>query len=359
MSTRILIASGVRHAADYVELLRATPGVALVGIAEPGDAPATARADSARLAAEVGVPLLDLADGLAACDAVVVCSEPTRHAALAVAALAAGRSVLIDKPAGVTAQEAEALEAAAARAPEAVVTAVHRLLSPAVVRARASVDGGGIGLPLGVHAEWIASGGLDGTTVERPELVCDPALSGGGELMNFGWYPLLALHHLTGLDVVEVTAFGGALFDGPHARFGVEDSAVLSLLLDRGVTATVTVARVPAGISDEPVASTLRVLGSHGHLVVDESAPSIRVRSTGDAAPSRRTMGGSAGAAALRACFAEFLAAVRGEGTVTLGLPDITRVLRVLDAARESISTGAPVRVAAASPHTGTGRPPA
>jgi predicted dehydrogenase len=353
MNTRILVASGVRHAADYVDLLRGTPDVQLVGIAEADDAPAGAREDGERLAAEAGVPFRSLAEGLAACDAVVVCSEPTRHAALAVQALDAGRSVLVDKPAGVTAQEAEALEAAAALAPQAVLTAVHRLLSPAVVRARASIDAGGIGLPLGVHAEWIASGGLDGTTVERPELVCDPALSGGGELMNFGWYPLLALGHLTGLQVLEVTAFGGALFDGPHAGFGVEDSAVLSLLLERGVSATVTVARVPAGVSDEPVSSIVRVLGSHGHLVVDEAAPAIRVRSTGDAAPSRRTIGGSAGGAALRACFAEFLAAVRGEGTVTLGPADITRVLRVLDAARASIATGFPVRVSPSSATAG------
>lgn len=244
---RILIASGVRHARDYVPLLRSLPGIEVIGCADTEDSPF--RDDSAALAAATGIPFLDLEQGLASCDIALVCSEPTRHADFAVTALEAGRHVIVDKPAATTTRDAQRLWEAADRS-RGLLTAVHRLHSPQIARARRTVDSGAIGLPLAVDAEWLAAGGLDGATVERPELVCDPALSGGGELMNFGWYPALAIRYLTGLEVEEVVAFSSAaphvpLFDGPHGAYGVEDAAVLSLRLGNGVVATVTVSRTP------------------------------------------------------------------------------------------------------------------
>lgn len=345
MTDRVLIASGVRHAADYIDLLRRRDAVEVVGIAESDDAASPQRRDSERLAAATGLPFLPLIEALGRCDAVVVCSEPTRHATLAVQAIAAGRHVLIDKPAATTSAEVRMIQRAARGHPEVVVGSVHRLLSPAIVRARHTIDTGGIGLPLGLDAEWIASGGLDGTTVERPELVCDPRLSGGGELTNFGWYPLLAIAYLSGLKVVQATAFAGAVFDGPHRDFGVEDTAILSLLLERGVTATVTVSRVPAGVSTEPIASTLRVLGSHGHLQVDETSPTLTVRHQGDTSATRPTIGGSAGHNALAACFDDFFTGLHTGSALTVSLDDIAHTLAVLDAARESITHGRPATV--------------
>ncbi|WP_234433426.1 Gfo/Idh/MocA family protein, partial [Streptomyces sp. NRRL WC-3549] len=257
---RVLIVSGVRHARDYVPLLRSLPGIEVVGCADTPDSPFAE--DDAALASATGIPLLDLDQGLASCDIALVCSEPTRHVDLAVRALEAGRHVLVDKPAATDTRGAQRLWEAADRAP-GLLTSVHRLYSPQLVRARRIVDSGAIGLPLAVDAEWLAAGGLDGTTVERPELVCDPALSGGGELMNFGWYPALAIRHLTGLEVEEVVAFSSAaphapLFAGPHGAYGVEDAAVLSLRLRNGVVATATVARTPAGVGPAPVSSNLR-----------------------------------------------------------------------------------------------------
>jgi predicted dehydrogenase len=342
----VLLTSGVRHARDYVDLLREVRDVRLIGIAEEPGAPAWAMDDSVSLARDCGLDVVDMRSGLAQADAAVICSEPARHASLARRAIRAGCHVLIDKPAAVTSQEFDALAREATAAASQVVTSVHRLLSPAIVRARRIVDDGAVGLPLSVDLEWIASGGLVGSTVERPELVCDPALSGGGELTNFGWYPILALHHLTGLEVKDVAGFAGPLFGGPHARFGVEDTAVLSIGLEHGVTSTVTVSRVAAGVGSEPVSSTGVVLGSHGHLVLDESRPDCALGSIDDPAVSRRRLGGSAGAAALRACFADFFDAIRTGGPVALPLADIGKAMRVLDAAREAVATGRRVRLA-------------
>ncbi len=344
-TTSVLVASGVRHARDYVEILRQVPTVRLIGIAEESTAPEWATGDSAELAETCGLTLVEMSEGLAAADAAVVCSEPSRHAAIARQALRAGCHVLIDKPAAVNSAEFELLALEAAAAPAQVVTSIHRLLSPAIVRARRIIDSGAIGLPLSVDLEWIASGGLDGSTVERPELVCDPVLSGGGELTNFGWYPILALHHLTGLEVVDIAGFGGALFGGPHADFGVEDTAVLSIGLEHGVTSTVTVSRAAVGVGSEPVSSTGVVLGSHGHLVLDESRPDAAIRTLGSPTTTHRRILESAGAAALDACFNDFIGAVRGNVQVALQLADIGRAVQILDAAREAIASGSVVRL--------------
>lgn len=346
---RILIVSGVRHARDYVPLLRSLPGIEVIGCADTADSPFAE--DSAALAATTGIPLLDLDEGLASCDIALVCSEPTRHADLAVRALEAGRHVVVDKPAATGTRAAERLWDAADRAP-GLLTAVHRLYSPQIARARRIVDSGAIGLPLAVDAEWLAAGGLDGSTVERPELVCDPALSGGGELMNFGWYPALAIRHLTGLEVEEVVAFGsgaphGPLFDGPHGTYGVEDAAVLSLRLRNGVVATATVARTPAGVGPAPVSSSLRVLGSHGHVLADEDAPSVAVRGA-DGERVSRQVGGPAGLTALRRLFTEFCDDIRYGRTPLVTAADMYAAVAVVEAGLASAHLdGTPVTPAA------------
>ncbi|MFF1464057.1 Gfo/Idh/MocA family protein [Streptomyces sp. NPDC058330] len=351
---RILIVSGVRHARDYVPLLRSLPGVEVIGCADTADSPFAE--DSADLASTTGLPLLDLDQGLASCDVALVCSEPTRHVDLAVRALEAGRHVLVDKPAATDTRGAQRLWEAADRSP-GLLSAVHRLHSPQIVRARRLVDSGAIGLPLAVDAEWIAAGGLDGTTVERPELVCDPALSGGGELVNFGWYPALAIRHLTGLEVEEVVAFSSAaphapLFGGPHGTYGVEDAAVLSLRLRNGVVATATVARAPAGVGPAPVSSSLRVLGSHGHVLADEDAPSVTVRAADGGRLSRR-IGGPAGVTALRRLFTEFGDDIRLGRTPSVSAADIYAAVAVVEAALSSArQDGAPVVPAARTADT-------
>lgn len=337
--------SGERHGEDYLKVLRTIPEVQLLGVAEAEDAPTCRARASRELAERNDLPLLGLAEALATCEAVVICSEVSRHAALTANALAGGCHVLVDKPPALSAREFEAATAAASESTTQVLSCIHRLLSPALVRARRNLAEGAVGLPLSIDVEWIASGGMDGTTVESPELVCDPRLSGGGELSNFGWYPVLAVANLTGLSIVEVFAFGGALFGGPHASYGVEDTAVLSLLLERGATATITISRVPAGISTEAVSSSFRIVGSHGALTFDEAEAAVRLRRTTDAAGGRLTVGGDPGDRALRACFDEFLAAVRGERPTVLGIAEMTEALAVIDAARMSLRSSVPVPV--------------
>jgi len=277
MALRVAVLSAVRHATDYLRLLGQDQRVELVAVAEEPSAPEWMRADSRAAAERAGVRYTEtVAEVLdpARVDLVLVCSSPARHARLALAALFAGIDVLIDKPVAATLEDADALVEAAERTGR-VCAVVNRTHAPALRRARAWVDAGHVGLPRHLDMEFLASGAHFATSVERPELVVDPALSGGGEMLNFLCYCADAVTYLTGLRAVEVHAFTGALFSELHAEHGVEDSAVVSILLERGVTATVTLGRVPYAPGTTPTTSSLRLLGSHGHAVVDDDRPAV------------------------------------------------------------------------------------
>ncbi|PFG38629.1 putative dehydrogenase [Georgenia soli] len=335
---RVSLLSGVRHAADYLRVLGADPRVELVVVAEEPDAPGWVRADSRRVAERAGAGYTEDVPGAldpTVTDLVVVCSEPTRHARLAVQALEAGVDVLVDKPVATSLADAEAVLAAAARTGR-VCAVVNRTHTPALRRARGWIDAGHVGLPLHLDLEFFASGAHFATSVERPQLVVDTALSGGGEIMNFLGYCADAAHYLTGLRTREVHAMAGALFSPAHSDAGVEDTAVVTLGLERGVTATVTLGRVPHAPGGTPTTSSVRVLGSHGHAVADDDVPAVsRFDGSG-----RATLAADAGQVAVSAYVGHVVDAL-----LTGAQPDYTvaharDAMAVIDAAYRSLATG-------------------
>ncbi|WP_020389295.1 Gfo/Idh/MocA family protein [Kribbella catacumbae] len=343
---RVGFLSGVRHALPYADLLGKDARVEIVGVAEGYDAPAWVREDSEAAARSMGVrfhqDLPSLLDPELV-DVLVVCSEPTRHASLAVAALEAGLPVLVDKPVATTSKEVETIQQAAALAGRPVGI-VNRLDSPAVQRLRRWVDAGHLGLPLHIDAEWFAGGAHFATSVERPELVVDPALSGGGELLNFLLYPLDYIRHLTGLEVVEIYCEAATLFNEPHRASGVEDCAVVSLLLERGVTATVTLGRVPAAPGLGPVSSSLRLLGSHGHATADDDFPQVRRYDTEGGVQSMPVEGPSS-VAILRRFLVPCILDLAAGRQPNYSLADAHTSLAVTEAAYRSAQLNQPVRV--------------
>lgn len=95
------------------------------------DARLTERADDVLHAADV--------------DAVVVATPSSTHAALAVAALASGRHVLVEKPMALSVEDALAVERAAAAAGTVLLVGHLMLYHPVVERLRALIDSGELG----------------------------------------------------------------------------------------------------------------------------------------------------------------------------------------------------------------------
>src|SRR3954452_2814270 len=278
----LLILSGVRHAASYLPVIEAHPDTVLRGLCEEAGAPEWAHRDTRQLAEKYGGPFTTDPEAALArddVDLVLVCSEPTRHARLAAQALSTGKHVLMDKPMATTLDEC-AMLAEAAEGASGKFTIVHRLFAPPIQRARRQIDAGLIGLVRSLDVEFLASGVHFSTSVERPEFVANPALSGGGELLNFMVYPVDYLRYLTGAEPVEVFAEADTFFFEEHKSFGVEDVGILSVLLEHAILATLTVGRVPYAPTPAPGSSELRIIGSHGHLTVDENRPQMNIWST-------------------------------------------------------------------------------
>ncbi len=345
----LLVLSAVRHAASYLPVFAAHPDTVIRAIVEEPDAPAWAHSDARILAEKYGVPVLpDPADALARndVDLVLVCSEPTRHARLAAQALRAGKHVLVDKPMAVTRDECALVAEAAAHAPGRKFTVVHRLFGSPIQRARQAIDAGHLGLVRAADCEFLSSGVFFGTSVERPEFVANPALSGGGELMNFMVYPVDYLHYLTGARVEEVFAEAGAFFFDAHKQFGVEDVGILSLRLEHGIIASLTVGRVPFAPTPGTGASTLRLIGSHGHMTIDENRPQLDIWST---VTERRghTIGGESAPSTVATQIRAFIGDIREDRTPLYGVHDAWATIAAIEAAYRSLATGQPASVAA------------
>lgn len=336
---RVGILSGVRHAGPYLDVLRRDPRVRLVGLAEERTAPQWALDDGRRVADQYGVPFEGTLDRMldgGEVDAVVVCTEPVRHMRVASRALAAGLHVIIDKPVTTTLADAKEL-LAVAREADGFCTVVNRTHSAALRRARGWVDAGHVGLPLHVDYECLASGTHLGSSVERPELIFDPKFAGGGELLNFLGYGVDAARYLTGLEPVEVCAMAGTLFEFGHRAHGLEDTAVVSLELERGVTATLTVGRVPFAPGQGAAHCSFRLLGSHGHATGDDNQPVVRQYGPGGAV--MRPIAGARPADALVAFFDHVITRLLADTAPDYSLHDAWRTVQVIDAAYRSVES--------------------
>ena len=336
---RVAFASGVRHATSYLDELRRDPRVVLIGVAEEEDVPQWMLEDSRRAAVRAGVPWLpDIADAWNPnlVDLTVICSEPTRHARLATNALRAGVHVLADKPVATNIGDTDAL-VAVARGSQGSLSVVNRTHAPALRRTRRWVDAGYLGLPRHVDVEFLASGAFFASSVERPELVVDPSLSGGGEILNFLGYCVDAVRFLTGLEIESVYAMAGSLFEAGHAQHEVEDTAVISLGLERGVTSTITLGRVPFAPGLGPTATSLRVLGSHGHAIADDDKPAILRYGVGGVAAN--ALGGGGSASAVRAFLGHAVGRLLNGQVPDYGIAEARASMSVIDAAYRSIAS--------------------
>lgn len=338
---RTVIFSGVRHAQNYADVIAAHPDVELVAMHEDDDAPDWADADTRAVADRSGVPVVgSIPDDT---DLVIVCSEPTRHAACALAAMEAGHHVLIDKPAATTLTDALALRAVS-RERGLVCTSVNRTLLASTRRAKATIDAGLIGFARSVDVEFLSDGAQFATAVERPELVVDASLSGGGEIMNFMGYCIDAVRVLTGCEPLEVFGYAATAFSDLHRAAGAEDVAIVSARFTHGVVATITVGRIPAAPSAGPGASTIRIVGSHGHLLVDDSKPAVSVHRA-DRTYDEIHAGPSSEFEAVTEMLDDVTAAIRHGRPLRYTIDDAAIAIAAIEATYASLRTGLPVPV--------------
>ena len=153
-----------------------------------------------------------------AAEAVIVATPHDALAELTIAALRAGRHVLVEKPAGIGSAQVRAIADAADGA--YVQVGFNHRFHPAIERAVREARSGEHGEILHIRARY-GHGGRPG--YER-EWRADPVRSGGGELIDQGMHLLDLSHWLLGPLPLHSALLRTAYWDAP-----VEDNAVLIL----------------------------------------------------------------------------------------------------------------------------------
>jgi predicted dehydrogenase len=313
-----------RHAAALARI----PGARLVGVA-------SRRVEHAReLAREHGTRLALGFDALPALfadpqvDLVCIGSPNALHAEHALGALRAGRDVLIEKPLCLSLAEADALETEAGRGKALVGYAENLCFAPHYRAARELVRAGRLGR-IAAARQVERHGG------PYSPWFFEPALAGGGALMDMGCHGIGALLWL--LDAPRVASvrarLGRSVHPGP-----LEDEAHVELELESGLV----LVSESAWTRSSGIESRLELVGSEGTLELDlYGATGLRLqRSDGSwqqVAPDELALCGYQGQ------LEHFLDCVRGRRAPEVGLREGRAVLEILLAARASSAAGSGV----------------
>ena len=195
----------------------------------------------------------DLVDD-AGIDGVYVATTVDMHAEQAIAAAAAGKHVLCEKPMAMTAADCDRMIAACRAGGVTLGVAFYRRFYPAVQRLKALLGAGAIGEP--VVAQINAFEWFDPDAHHPRAWLLDPARAGGGPMMDFGCHRLEVLVNLFGR--VRSTAAVTANVVFPRR---VEDTAAVLLRFERGPCASVVVTHAARDRQD-----TLDVFGTRGAI---------------------------------------------------------------------------------------------
>jgi predicted dehydrogenase len=260
-------------------------------------------------------------------DAVDICSPNALHAEMAIAAARAGKHVLVEKPIAVTLDEADAMIDAAAEA-GVVLMAAHnvRFAAPYLAAARAVAEGR-IGDVVGVRAAFGHAGPqawAPGSTWFR-----EPAVSGGGALLDLGIHVADLLRAVTGDEVEGVAAF----LRRPDPE-GVEEAGQVAFSLRGGGVGTFHASWVARPGPDHQ----LVVHGSDGSLTIERGQAVVRPADRSDKVVVEAPDGA-------RDLYAAFVAACRGDAPPAVTGEDGRAALAIVTAAYRAAAEGRTVAV--------------
>jgi len=173
------------------------------------------------------------------------------HREVLLAAIAAGKQVLCEKPLCMTVGECDEVIDAAARANVTVGVQHNQLFYPPHVRAKELIENGSIGRPVLMRLRLAIGGKFRGWRT-------DPAVTGGGILFDAGVHRFYVARYLLG-EVDEVMAMAD------NTRLGGEDVAVVGLRFRSGALGVIEANyHAPPGSFDDNV----EICGTEGTLYV-------------------------------------------------------------------------------------------
>jgi UDP-N-acetyl-2-amino-2-deoxyglucuronate dehydrogenase len=212
---------------------------------------------------------LDELLGDAGIDAIYIAVPHDRLAPLARQALESGKHALVEKPLALTLADVDDLIALAARRRLALGVFYELRHATPLVQARELVSAGAIGRIVGVRIQ---------TLIDKPATYWEFGLSGrvaspwrglraragGGVVLMNSSHLLDAVHYITGLEVVGVSAELGSLV----ASVEVEDSAAATLRYDNGAIGGLFAGAHLAGASVG--GECFDIYGTHGQIMAPD-----------------------------------------------------------------------------------------
>lgn len=269
--------------------------------------------------------------------AVVVATPNAFLEEITVAALAAGKHVLVEKPMGRSLAEAERMLAAARRADRVLKVGFNHRYHPAIAEARRRFERGEIGRAINARARY-GHGGRPGS---EKEWRGNRELAGGGELTDQGVHLVDLFHWFLGEPATAFAWLQTAFW--PLAD--LEDNAFGMFRYGSGA-----VASFHASMTQWKNLFSLEIFGTGGALVIEGLGRSYGVETL--TVYRRKAEGGAPDCEVLRfegedlswrEEWADFLGAVLERRPMAGTADDGVAAMRMLDALYRSAAAGTPV----------------
>jgi predicted dehydrogenase len=318
------------HVDAYIPILQTLPDVVVVGIADEDRA--RAEATATRFGVRVFENYAALLDERL--DAVVVCSENSRHRALVEMAAVAGAHVLCEKPLATTVTDAREMIDTCAQAGVKLMTAFPMRFSPALSEVQSRLQAGTLGqiycfnatnqgeLPAHIRAWFV-----------------DKELAGGGALTDhivhladvFRWY--------LDSEIVEVYAQMNRILHADTVE--VETAGYAMLTFANGVFATIDCSWSKPSYYPTWGGLGFEMVTDRGVVAVDAFRQNLVVYRHARQRPVWAFWGSDANRAMLK----DFVAAVRDDRDPGVSGTDGLHAVEAVAAAYESVRIGQPVRL--------------
>ncbi len=195
---------------------------------------------------------------------VTICTPSGAHFEPALAALAAGKHVIVEKPLEITTVRVDRMIAAAAAAGKTLSSVLNRRFTPAMDAFKSAADAGRFGrlTSASCYVKWFRSQAYYDSAAWRGTW----ALDGGGALMNQAIHTIDGLIHLAG-PVRSVQATTACL---AHTGIEVEDLAVAIVEFENGARGVIEGSTCSWSKSGHP--ARIQLAGTAGSVFLADAA---------------------------------------------------------------------------------------
>lgn len=209
-------------------------------------------------------------------DVIDITSPNFTHAEIAVAALEAGKAVVVEKPLALTLEDGRKVLDALRRHPSATTLyAENRLFSPVYRKAKELLAGGELGDPMILRVNELGSGPT------HSGWFWDKTKTGGGALIDLGIHGLCMSEWLLGSPIVSVQAVSASERWKEAGSKGIEDTVVTNARFKNGAVGQFICSWAVQGGLD----IRTEIFGTKGTALLDQSVSINGIRAYRSEAP--------------------------------------------------------------------------